>query len=279
MLPFRILVLSGGGTKGFLHIGALQELELRLGNLTTHFNKGIYGCSVGAVLATGIAFGMTTDDIYKLSKRFMNLSFVFDSLDMASLQQSLVRKGLFEMDSFETQIIGAFSEYNIDLKDKYLCDAKIPLNIIASNLTKGTPTIFRNKVPILKALRASCCIPFLFRPQLVGADMYVDGGLMTNVLTRLIPQEEHPHILSLYIIHSNPHITPANIESMSPTEFLYRLYKNTSLYEHVQFRHQNTVDLYYPGGSGLTDATENDKEEMIMNGKCLMRSFLTKYGC
>jgi predicted acylesterase/phospholipase RssA len=279
MLPFRILVLGGGGTKGFLHIGALTELENRVKNLTTHFHKGIYGCSIGSVLATGIAFGMNATQMEKLSRKCMNLGFLFDSLSLSSLKDSVAKKGVFEMDTFETHILEAFREEGIDLKGKCLQDAKIPLYVLASNLTKGVPTIFQKNVPIMSALRASCCIPFLFRPQTIGKSVYVDGGLMTNVILKLIPDENQAETLTLCIIHANPHVTPTNIEKMPPLEYMYKLYKNVALYEHYQFKHANIVNLYYPGGSGVSDPSEEDKEDMIVTGKCLMRGFLTKRSC
>jgi NTE family protein len=277
MLPFRILVLGGGGTKGFLQIGALQELEKKVTNLTTHFNRGIYGCSIGSILATAIAFGMNTTQMEKVSRKCMNLGFLFNSLNLASMKDSIIKKGIFEMDTFENHIIDAFREEGIDLKGKSIGDAQIPLHVISSNLTKGVPTIFKKDVPLLPALRASCSIPFLFRPQIIGKSVYVDGGFLTNVIIKLIPKEDQADTLSICIIHANPHITPTNIESMAPLDFLYNLYKNVSLYEHAQYRQPNILDLYYSGGSGVSDPTEVMKEDMIVTGRCLMRGFLSKY--
>ena len=54
-LPFRKLALSGGGMKGILHIGALLELQKYQ---KLDFPEGIYGSSIGAVIATYIAFGL-----------------------------------------------------------------------------------------------------------------------------------------------------------------------------------------------------------------------------
>jgi len=275
MVLFRILALGGGGTKGFLHIGALQELESRVGNLTTHFSKGVYGCSIGSLLATGIAFGLNIVQMERLSKKCMNMMFVFDGMNVASLSMATTKKGVISMDSFEAHILSAFDSEGIDLRDKYLSDAKIPLYVTASNMTRGLPTIFKDRVHIISALKASCCIPFLFQPQIIGNSVYLDGGLITNDLHKLIPKEDQADTLSIYLIHSNPHITPAGLEKLSSTEYAYKLYKTVCLYDRAQHYDKNILELYY-AGSGFTDKSDEEKDEMITAGRCLMRSFLAK---
>jgi NTE family protein len=277
MVAFRILALGGGGTKGFLHIGALQELESRVGNLTTHFKKGLYGCSIGSIMATGIAFGLTVNQMERISKRCLTLTFVFNNLNIASLTQVGSKKGIFSMDSFEKHLLAAFDMEGIDLRNKTLSDSKVPLFINASNLTRGVPTIFKDNVPILSAIKASCCIPFLFHPQIIGKSVYVDGGLITNDLHKLIPKEDQSDALSIYLIHSNPHVTPERLEGLSSLEFAYKLYKTTCLYYHTQNHCPNVLPLYYASGSGISELTEDEKEDMISTGRCLMRSFLSKH--
>jgi len=279
MVPFRILALGGGGTKGFLHIGALHELEKQLGNLTRYFSKGIYGCSIGSILATGIAFGLDSTQMERLSRKSMNFGFVLDDLKVAALTQATTKKGLFNMDAFEKHVLGAFDSEGIDLRNKVLNDAKIPLFMVASNMTKGIPTIFKGDVPIMAAIKASCCIPILFHPQVIGKSVYMDGGLITNELHKLIPKELQAETLSIYLVHSSPHINPHSIDRMSIMDFIYKLYKTTCLYHHTQNHNDNILSLYYASGSGIKDRDDEEKEEMITIGRCLMRNFLAKRSC
>jgi hypothetical protein len=72
MESFKILALSGGGSKGYLHIGALEILEEKVGNLHEYFKEGIYGCSVGSIIGTAIAFGIP---LKKIKELFKSLSF------------------------------------------------------------------------------------------------------------------------------------------------------------------------------------------------------------
>jgi len=276
MVPFRILALGGGGTKGFLHIGALHELESRVGDLTKHFSKGIYGCSIGSVISTGIAFGLNVSQMERLSKECMRLDFVKNDLNFAVISQVGSNKGLFSMDSFEKHVLSAFDSQGIDIRNKVLSDAKIPLHVIASNMTRGIPTIFKGDVPILAAIKASCCIPFLFHPQIIGKNVYMDGGMITNDLHSIIPKEHQAETLSINLIHANPHITPENLKRLSSAEYAYKLYKSACLYQHTRNENENILNLYYPGGSGITTRTDEEQDEMILTGRCLMRGFLSK---
>ena len=276
MVPFRILALGGGGTKGFLHIGALQELEVRVGHLTKHFTGGIYGCSIGSIIAAGIAFGLNTTQMERLSKTSMNLDFVFNDLKISTLAQITSKKGMFSMDSFEKHILSAFDLEGVDLRNKVLNDAQIPLFMVASNMTKGIPTIFKGNVPVLSAIKASCCIPLLFQPQVIGKYVYIDGGLITNDMFKLIPKEHQADTLSIYLIHSDTRINPQTFERLSLPEFTYKLYKTACLYNLTQNNNPNILSLYYPGGSGISTRTDGEQDEMIFIGKVLMRNFLSK---
>ena len=64
------------------------------------------------------------------------------------------------MDSFEVVVRRAFQQHGIDLSEARISEAPQPLHIVASNLTRSTPTIFQGNVRILDALKASCALPF-----------------------------------------------------------------------------------------------------------------------
>jgi predicted acylesterase/phospholipase RssA len=201
-----------------------------------------------------------------------------NDLNISGFTQVGTKKGMFSMDSFEKHLLSTFDLEGIDLRNKFLSDAKIPLFINASNLTRGIPTIFTGNIPVVSAIKASCCIPFLFHPQVIGKSVYVDGGLITNDLHKLVPKEDQADTLSIYLIHSNPHITPQNIESLPTSEFVYKLYKTVCLYHHSQnVGTANVLQLYYPGRSGISDLNKEDMEDMIHIGRCLTRSFLSKH--
>lgn len=275
MQRFRILALGGGGTKGFLELGALELLEERVGPLHEHFVDGVYGCSIGSILGTAVAFGVPVAKARELFRQFP-ISEMF-KLDM-NIGDILAKKGIFSMDYLETKLISAFNSVQIPIEQKKIGDAIIPLRIQASNITKGIPTIFQKNVPVIKAILASSCIPFVFRPQQINDSLYVDGGFLTNVLMTVIPESEHEKTLSFSIIHSDPHISPAKLKTMNPVDYVYKMYKTSCLYERKKTPMKHNLDLFYDKGNGLTSWTTIEQDEMMLVGRTLTQNFLTERG-
>jgi predicted acylesterase/phospholipase RssA len=182
------------------------------------------------------------------------------------------------MDYLETKLISAFNSVQIPIEQKKIGDAIIPLRIQASNITKGIPTLFQKNVPVLKAILASSCIPFVFRPQQINDSLYVDGGFLTNVLMTTIPESDHDKTLSFSIIHSDPHITPAKLKTMNPVDYVYKMYKTSCLYERKKTPMKHNLDLFYDKGNGLTSWTTIEQDEMMLVGRTLTQNFLTERG-
>jgi predicted acylesterase/phospholipase RssA len=275
MQRFRILALGGGGTKGFLEVGALELLEERVGPLHEHFTEGVYGCSIGSILGTAVAFGVPVIKVRELFKQFP-VSELF-KLDM-NIGDIIAKKGIFSMDYLETKLISAFNSIQIPIEKKNIGDALVPLRIQASNISKGIPAIFQKNVPVVKAILASSCIPFVFRPQQINDSLYVDGGFLTNVLMTTIPEADHEKTLCFSIIHSDPHITPAKLKTMNPVDYAYKMYKTSCLYERKKTPIKNNLDLFYDKGNGLTSWTTVEQDEMVLVGRTLTQNFLTERG-
>jgi predicted acylesterase/phospholipase RssA len=190
----------------------------------------------------------------------------------------IAKKGIFSMDYLETKLVSAFNSIQIPIEKKNIGDALIPLRIQASNISKGIPTIFQKNVPVVKAILASSCIPFVFRPQQINDSLYVDGGFLTNVLMTTIPEADHEKTLCFSIIHSDPYITPAKLKTMNPVDYAYKMYKTSCLYERKKTPFKNNLDLFYDKGNGLTSWTPVEQDEMVLVGRTLTQNFLTERG-
>jgi NTE family protein len=64
-------------------------------------------------------------------------------------------------------------------------ELRVPLRVVAANLRTGLVQEFGGSgdrdVPVAPAVVASACFPFFFKPVRIGDDMYVDGGLVSNL--------------------------------------------------------------------------------------------------
>ena len=153
------LVLSGGGTRGFAHLGVIAAL----------FEKGIKpdiisGVSAGAIVGAFIAGGKTPEEILEIFKK--GWFFKFTKLQ-------LPKDGLLKLDGLKEVIQEEINVENIE-------DLGIPFFIGISNLNKGIIQ-YKNRGSLAEIVLASSSIPILFSPVIIGRDAFVDGGLMDNI--------------------------------------------------------------------------------------------------
>lgn len=271
-LPFRKLGLGAGGIKGILHIGALRELQKYQ---ALQFPDGIYGCSVGSVIATYLSFNLPMDDkaVY-LTKKYLSFDRIIPKPSFNDIRNAFSEKGMFNMDMFEESMVNMFSEAGVDIKDKRIGDSQQPLYIIASNITKGVPTVFAKDVSILDALKCSCCLPGVFKPQKLRGDLYIDGGVLVPCISWIQP-DALVFSLTKQVISD---INPSTLPLMSPLDYMKNIY--AMAVNHFMESHKNglIVSLSYPELHSDSDLEEFDTDDILDTGAILTRRFLTSKG-
>ncbi|MBD5247194.1 MAG: patatin-like phospholipase family protein [Barnesiella sp.] len=159
--PYRIgVALSGGGAKGFAHVGSLKALE-EYGIKP----DALAGVSAGSVVAVMYAAGVPLD---KMMKLFTDAKF----RDFCEFTTK--RGGFFSIDKFKKFLRRAIGNY------KNIEDLPIPVHIGVTDLDNGKPEVF-TKGDIVEAVAASCSIPIIFRPVEIDGVRYVDGGVLRNM--------------------------------------------------------------------------------------------------
>lgn len=157
--PYKLgLALSGGGAKGFAHIGVfklLEECSLR--------PDIIAGTSVGALMGVLFADGYSANEIKEL---FTGREFS----EFAELQ--VPRAGIFNSKRFKNFL-------KRHLRAKTFEELKTPLVVITTDLDHGESHEFRSGL-LVDAVTASCSIPIVFSPIVINGVHYVDGGLFRN---------------------------------------------------------------------------------------------------
>ena len=273
-LPFRALGLNGGGVKGILHVGVLLELQKRQPLV---FPDGVYGVSVGSIIGTYVAFGLPID-VNTLKDAFRLSSFIPEP-DYANLPQMLSLKGVFSMDTFEKSVNNIFLKHGVDLRTKVIGDAKMPLYIVASNLTKGIPTIFSKNVPVLEALKCSCCIPGVFRPQILYDQVYIDGDLFVPSVDNLITDTSRTLCVSLKTIMSDYDFSAKNIDNVSPVHYIHGIYNFVTRNFLHQVKKPCTIHLLYPKLKSMSDLSEFNIPDILKKSGSDLSLFLsTKSG-
>lgn len=265
---FRSIGLGGGGIRGFLILGGLKAIEEKQGNL--NFPDGVYGCSVGAFIATAIAFGIPVAKIHEIAMKFVNTSAFLPSIRHATILAFMQKKGLFSMDLMEELFLTAFDSVGVDIRGKMISDTPQKLYILASNITTQRPTLLTGKIPLLAALKASCCLPFIYHPQVIHNQVYLDGGVYTENMYEAVPKGT----LVLDISHIKQPIFPTTLESISIFNMIRTLWAGL---RSVRV-HSDAINLHIDGIYLLDELKDEDKVRMLEAGYSQAMRFFAKRG-
>ena len=155
------LVLSGGGARGFAHIGvvrALREAGMRI--------DCVGGTSIGAIIGAGVAADWSDEEMFDNYRRsfvtgrpLSDYTFPFVALVTGRRVSRLLRE------EFGTRDI-------TDLALPYFC--------VTANLSAGSAETHRTG-PLWFWLRASCAIPGVLPPVFHRGEVFVDGAVMNNL--------------------------------------------------------------------------------------------------
>jgi len=186
------LALSGGGALGLAEIGIIQWME------ENHIPVDrVAGTSMGAIIGSMYATGMSPDDIRKFAHKidwdeaflpapvYAQLSYrrKQDSRDFLVNAQLGLKHGLRGPNGFNSgQGAGllldriAFPDYGITSFD----DLPIPFRCVATDMRSGEAVVLQDG-SLGQAVRASMAIPGVFTPVELNGRVLSDGGLIQNI--------------------------------------------------------------------------------------------------
>lgn len=177
------IMFSGGGVKGVAYIGIVKYLEeLKQNNNVILDIQEICGVSIGSFFGLLYAIGYTYEELYneimvaKLDEmqdfRIKNF-FTKYGMDNGKLVNSwieslLVKKGLHK----DTTLRDIWNKYGINFR------------VVVTNVNKYNIEIFdyvkNPNLRVIKAVRMSTSIPFVFCAEKYNDNIYVDGGVLNN---------------------------------------------------------------------------------------------------
>ncbi len=209
--PKKILACDGGGILGLMSVEILAKLEA---DLRARFNKPglvladyfdfVCGTSTGAIIASCIATGMSTEQIRKFyvdsGQQMFDKASLLKRLRYSYNDEPLAKKLRTELDKALNHAATA-AEPNATLGDAQL---RTLLMMVMRNVTTDSPWPVSNnplakyndtarddcnlKLPLWQLVRASTAAPTFFPPEVVtfGEDkakqyqfIFVDGGVTT----------------------------------------------------------------------------------------------------
>lgn len=156
----RGLALSGGGARGFSHLGVFKALEEF--DMVPDLMAGV---SAGSIASSLYGAGLSVDDIIEC---FTEASSFGDFTNLVIPTQAFLKLERF----------GKLMETWLPVK--YLEDMKIPTVVCAVDFDKGISKGW-SKGEIVPRVLASCSIPIIFPPVKINGVNYVDGGVLRNL--------------------------------------------------------------------------------------------------
>lgn len=190
--PYVVLALSGGGIKGYAHIGVLEELEKAGIGVA-----GVVGTSMGAIIGSLYASGKTPQEMERIvsdinlselvtarSTRYFNLS------DKTNRDMSMIRPEI-HMDRQHrpagplgvipgTSVLEYIARLLSNVTVTDFNDLPIPFAAIATDLVSGEKVVLRHG-SLASAVRASMSLPGVFDPWEIDGRLLVDGGMVSNM--------------------------------------------------------------------------------------------------
>ncbi len=158
------LVLSGGGTRGWAHLGAIKAL------LESKIPIDIIGgTSVGALVAACYAIDENYQHAYERFTRIVTAS--NRSISWRSLTWPVI--SLFNAQNFTTAQQQVFGDLRIE-------DLALPLFCVSCNMSTNNEETHKSGL-IWEKTRASSSIPGLIPPMILNGEPHLDGGLLNNL--------------------------------------------------------------------------------------------------
>ena len=195
--PKVALVLSGGGARGFAHIGVLRALR----KMRVPVDM-VVGTSIGAVVGGAYAAGRSADELEQivletnwesvLADRPARYDLDFrrkeeDLLLPSRIEFAVTKSGIFlpQAAAGNAALESALTRLMPEgLRDQPVDQLALPFRSVASDLLTGE-MVELNDTPLLMSMRASLALPGVFAPVRIKQKLVVDGGLVSNLPVEL----------------------------------------------------------------------------------------------
>lgn len=155
------LVFSGGGARGFAHVGVLAELEA-----DGFAVDRVGGCSMGALIAAMVAAGWNAEEIRDRCREELVRRSPFNDYTVPRVSLIRSRKAGRMLERL-------FGERRVE-------ELPLPLFTVSADLLSSRQVVFR-RGPLVEAVGTSMCIPGIAPPVPLLGGLLVDGGVLNNL--------------------------------------------------------------------------------------------------
>lgn len=165
-------VLGGGGVRGAVQVGmirALLEADI--------VPDLIVGTSIGAINGALVAADPTPGVVPRLHRAWASpaaKAVYGDSVPKQLRRLVSTRTHLNSPEPLRKLLTEGLGE------DVTFADLKVPLRVIAASIERAAEQAF-SEGPLIDAVLASAAVPGILPPMRIGAEHYMDGGLVNSI--------------------------------------------------------------------------------------------------
>lgn len=205
------LVLSGGGAKGFAHIGVIEAMEEN--NIPVDY---ITGTSMGAVVGAMYAMGYSPEDMRRLVglENFRQWATGVITQDMIyNFKQGEKDASMFRL-RFSINDSASYTQWPTNIIQTHAMDYAfmrmcaqaiayaqydfdrlfVPFRCVAADIYKNEAVVMKSG-DLASAVRVSATFPFWYRPISIDSVVYFDGGLYNNFPVDIMMNSFHPDVV------------------------------------------------------------------------------------
>lgn len=198
-----VYVLSGGSLRGIAaQLGAISILEDVYGIRPA----GIVGTSAGSFSGGFYAAGLHPSTLIRRMEQMSKRDYMDPNWFKILGSILLFGRGLSGI--CEGNKLHKWLTSNLPI-DK-IESTEIPLAINVTNVSTIFPEV-RTTGPLASYIRASTAIPFVFKPQRIGINYYVDGGVVNNIpldeASRIFPNADAYLIITTFGLDYDPEVS------------------------------------------------------------------------
>jgi NTE family protein len=267
------LVLSGGGARGFAHVGVLKVLEEN--RIPIDY---IGGASMGGLIGALYAMGRSPEEIEQLIETLewttlLTSSTAFDKLsfrrkeDRRNIPAPIPLRGkpndlklptAFNSGHeigllFDRETLPYARVTNFDL-------FPIPFRTVGTNMLDGSSVVLKEG-SISRSLRATMAIPGVFAPVVIDGKILSDGGLVNNIPTNVVKA-----MGADILIVVNIETPPADRESLESLLGILAQTINIATAENSRRSLQQADLIIAPDLDKFSSTSYGDSEEIIRLG-------------
>ena len=155
--PKIALCLGGGGARGFAHLGALKVFEEEGFDFDLCVGTSV-GSLVGAFYSSGIAIDQLIAYSHEIDVKDVKTGKLFFPSEPLAIGELFTRR----------------------MGNMHIEDMVKPFYCVAVDIVSGKEVIF-DKGSVSQAISASCAVPLIFKPVIIGDKHLVDGGVLNNI--------------------------------------------------------------------------------------------------